>query len=142
MFAIFIATRCLFQYPCGWAGDRYDKKRMLLLGLLLFIPLVVLQSDATNLSQLTIIRMGLGAVSAMMSTAVGGICAERSSPGNRARMMGINTLCFSLGTAVGPSLTGFIDSQQIAFMIPAAAALVLFGALLMLLPSDRQARSR
>ena len=142
MFAIFIATRCLFQYPCGWAGDRYDKKRMLLLGLLLFIPLVVLQSDATNLSQLTMIRMGLGAVSAMMSTAVGGICAERSSPGNRARMMGINTLCFSLGTAVGPSLTGFIDSQQIAFMIPAGAALVLFGALLMLLPSDRQARSR
>jgi len=91
---------------------------------------------------LTFLRSGLGAVSAMMSTAVGGICAERSSPGNRARMMGINTLCFSLGTAVGPILTGFIDSQQIAFWIPAAAALGLFVSLLLLLPSDRQARNR
>ncbi|MEC9475702.1 MAG: MFS transporter [Planctomycetota bacterium] len=141
MFAIFVATRCLFQYPCGWAGDRYDKKRLLLLGLLLFIPLVILQGHVENLSELTLIRMGLGAVSAMMSTAVGGIYAERSSPGNRARMMGINTLCFSLGTAVGPSLTGFIDSQQIAFMIPAGAAVVLFGSLFFFLPSDRQARS-
>ncbi|MGE4619554.1 MAG: MFS transporter [Planctomycetota bacterium] len=141
MFAIFVATRCLLQYPCGWAGDRYDKKRILLLGLLLFIPLVVLQSQVNNLTELTILRMGLGAVSAMLSTAVGGICAERSSPGNRARMMGINTLCFSLGTAVGPILTGFINSQETAFMIPAGAALLLFGLLLMLLPSDRQARA-
>ena len=113
---------------------------MLLLGLLLFIPLVVLQSQVENLTQLTMLRMGLGAVSAMLSTAVGGIYAERSSPGNRARMMGINTLCFSLGTAVGPSLTGFINSQEIAFMIPAVAALLLFGSLLFLLPSDQQAR--
>ena len=141
MFAIFVMTRCIFQYPFGWIGDRYDKKWVLLLGLLLFIPLVLLQGRVENLNELTWIRAGMGIVSAMMSTAVGGISAERSEPGNRARVMGINTLCFSLGTAVGPSLTGFIQSQQTAFMIPAVGAAILLVSIVLLVPSDRAARS-
>jgi MFS family permease len=140
MFAIFVATRCICQYPFGWIGDRFDKKWVLVLGLVLFIPLVWMQAEVQNLAELTWLRMGLGMVSAMLSTAVGGISAERSEPGNRARVMGINTLCFSLGTAVGPSLTGFIDSQAIAFAIPALAASILLLATLALLPSDRTAR--
>ncbi|MDE0961222.1 MAG: MFS transporter [Planctomycetota bacterium] len=141
MFAIFVATRCICQYPFGWIGDRFDKKWVLAFGLLFFIPLVWMQGHVENLTELTWLRMGLGVVSAMMSTAVGGISAERSEAGNRARVMGINTLCFSLGTAVGPSLTGFIHSQQTAFAIPALAASILLLALLALLPSDRTARS-
>ena len=89
-----------------------------------------------NLTSLTWIRAGLGVVSAAISTSVGGISAERSQPGNRARMMGLNTMSFSLGTAVGPSLTGFIDTQAVAFAIPAAAGGLLFLTLGLLLPSD------
>ena len=136
MFAIFVGSRCLFQYPCGWAGDRLDKKILLLGGLALFVPLVALQAHVENLTSLTWIRAGLGVVSAAISTSVGGISAERSQPGNRARMMGLNTMSFSLGTAVGPSLTGFIDTQAVAFAIPAAAGGLLFLTLGLLLPSD------
>ncbi len=138
MFAIFVGSRCLFQFPCGWAGDRLDKKWLLLLGLAAFIPLVALQAHVENLTALTWIRAGLGVVSAAISTSVGGISAERSLPGNRARTMGLNTMSFSLGTAVGPSLTGFIDTQSTAFAIPAIAGGLLFISLGVLLPSDRR----
>ena len=138
MFAIFVGSRCIFQYPCGWAGDHLDKKWLLMVGLGAFIPLVALQAHVENLTALTWIRAGLGVVSAAISTSVGGISAERSLPGNRARTMGLNTMSFSLGTAVGPSLTGFIDTQSTAFAIPAIAGGLLFLTLGILLPSDRR----
>ena len=107
-------------------------------GLAAFVPLVAMQAHVENLTALTWIRAGLGVVSAAISTSVGGISAERSLPGNRARTMGLNTMSFSLGTAVGPSLTGFIDTQSTAFAIPAVAGGLLFLTLGLLLPSDRR----
>ena len=138
MFAIFVGSRCLFQYPSGWIGDHLDKKWLLMFGLAAFVPLVAMQAHVENLTALTWIRAGLGVVSAAISTSVGGISAERSLPGNRARTMGLNTMSFSLGTAVGPSLTGFIDTQSTAFAIPAVAGGLLFLTLGVLLPSDRR----
>ena len=138
MFAIFVGSRCLFQYPSGWIGDHLDKKWLLMFGLAAFVPLVAMQAHVENLTALTWIRAGLGVVSAAISTSVGGISAERSLPGNRARTMGLNTMSFSLGTAVGPSLTGFIDTQSTAFAIPAVAGGLLFLTLGLLLPSDRR----
>jgi len=140
MFAIFVGSRCLFQYPSGWAGDRLDKKWLLIGGLILFVPLVALQARVEDLQQLTWIRAGLGVVSAAISTSVGGISSERSMAGNRARTMGLNTMSFSLGTAVGPSLTGFIETQSVAFAIPATAGVLLIVSLGILLPSDRNFR--
>ncbi len=135
----FIGSRCLLQYPMGWLGDRYDKKNVLLGALFLFIPLVALQGTVTSLGELIALRVGLGVVAAAISSSVSGIAAERSEPGNRARLMGINTFSFSLGVATGPMLGGFLPSA-VAFTVPALAALPLLLIIAWLLPSDHKAR--
>ncbi len=141
-FSAFIGTRAFLQYPLGWFGDRFDKKRILLVALAAYVPIVFMQGFAVSLNQLIVMRAALGVVSAAISVSVGGISAERSQAGNRARVMGINTLSFSLGTAFGPLLTGFIDDRHAAFGIPAVAALIWVGVIAFAVPSDRQHRER
>ncbi len=136
-FSAFIGTRCLFQYASGWLGDRFDKKLVLLGALALLGPLVALQAYATSLNQLIVLRMGLGVASAAMSASIGGISAERSQAGNRARVMGINSMSFTMGVATGPLLTGFIPDRKLAFAIPGVAALLWIAVIAFVVPGDR-----
>lgn len=142
IFSAFIGTRSLLQWPAGWLGDRFDKKLVLVISLAAFAPFVWLQGVAGSVGELIAVRVGLGAVSAAITASVSGISAERSVAGNRARVMGINTLCFSLGTAIGPLCTGFIADRGLAFALPAVAALVWVVVIAMILPSDRAVRER
>ena len=140
VFSAFIITRGVFQYPLGWLGDRYDKKKVMVAGLLAFIPLVTLQGQISSLSELLILRMGLGVVVAAIGISVSGISAERSVPGNRARVMGINTFSFGLGVAIGPLLTGLVDNHSIAFAIPGGLALAIVLLVLAVVPSDASSK--
>ena len=135
-FSAFIGTRCLFQYASGWLGDRFDKKIVLLGALALLGPLVALQAYATSLNQLIALRMGLGIASAAMSASIGGISAERSQAGNRARVMGINSMSFTMGVATGPLLTGFIPDRHLAFAIPGVATLLWVIVVAWIVPGD------
>ena len=142
VFTAFIGTRCLFQYASGWIGDRFDKKRLLLGALAALGPLIALQGMVTSLTQLIVLRAGIGIMSAAMSASIGGISAERSVPGNRARVMGINTMCFTLGVSIGPLLTGFIPDRATAFLIPGVAAWVWVVVIALAIPSDRNFQRR
>jgi len=136
IFSAFIFTRGLCQYPLGWLGDRFDKKKVLMMGLCAYIPLVLLQGHISSLSELLFLRIGLGVVVAAIGISVNGISAERSVAGNRARVMGINTFSFSLGVAIGPLLTGLVNNQKIAFAIPGGLALLVLLLVAFLVPSD------
>jgi len=140
IFSAFIGTRSLLQWPAGWIGDRFDKKIVLVGSLAALAPLIWLQGLADSVGSIIAVRAGLGAVSAAISSSVSGISAERSVPGNRARVMGINTLCFSLGTAIGPLLTGFIPDRSAAFALPAIVTAAWAGIIAAVLPGDRRAR--
>lgn len=139
VYSVFVITRCLFQFPFGWLGDRFDKKNVLVIAMLLFIPLVGLMGFVTSLGQLMELRLALGAVTAGITSAIAGMSAERSEPGNRARVMGINTMSFSLGVAVGP-LGGFLGRWSYAtpFVAAAVGAAVVLVLVWLLLPSDRE----
>ncbi|MCI0651321.1 MAG: MFS transporter [Planctomycetes bacterium] len=138
-YGAFLFARCLSQYPMGWLGDRFDKKRVLLLALGLFVPAVFLQGIVESIAQLIGLRMILGVISAAITTTVGGICAERSPPAQRASVMGVNTFSFTLGTAVGPPLCGFSGGPESAlpFVVPAGAAVLLALLIALFVPSDR-----
>jgi MFS family permease len=142
IFSAFIGTRSLLQWPAGWIGDRFDKKYVLVGSLIALAPMIWLQGLADTIGEVVAVRSGLGAVSAAVTASVSGISAERSLPGNRARVMGINTLCFSLGTALGPLLTGFIPDRAIAFTVPAVATVLWAGLIAAMIPGDRSLRQR
>ncbi|MFN0057812.1 MAG: MFS transporter [Planctomycetota bacterium] len=136
-FSAFLAGRVLMQYPTGWLGDHYDKKYVLLAALALFAPLVTLQGFVTSLWQLGMLRIAIGGAVAAISSCIGGMSAERSVDGNRARVMGINTLAFSFGVSLGPLLTGFLADARVAFALPGVASVVLAAVVLGTIRSDR-----
>ncbi len=136
VFSAFIITRCILQYPCGLLGDHADKKRVLIISLIAYIPLVALQGNVSALWHLILLRLGLGAVSAGISASVTGMAAERASQGNRGRVMGLNTLSFSLGIAIGP-LAAFVPSP---FIIAALGGLLAIALVTIIIPSDAQHR--
>ncbi len=137
IFSAFLGARFLLQYPLGRLGDRFDKKLLLLSSLLLFCPVVTLQGFIRDLDDLLILRVILGVAVAAISSSVSGIAAERSEPGNRARVMGTNTFSFSLGVAVGPLLTGVLTDARVAFAIPGSLVLVTALLIATQLESDR-----
>jgi len=140
VFGAFIATRSLLQWPAGWLGDRFDKKRVLVIALAAFAPIVALQAYADSIAELVALRAGLGVASAAISASVAGISAERSLPGNRARVMGLNTMSFSLGTSLGPLFTGLIPDREVAFAIPAGISLLWVAVIAIALEGDRALR--
>ena len=103
VFGAFLLSRMLLQYASGWLGDRFDKKWVLIASIFLLAPLVTLQGYADSVEQMILLRLGLGVASAALSASIGGMSAERSEPGNRARVMGLNTLSFTLGVSIGPA---------------------------------------
>ncbi len=115
---------------------------MLLLALALYAPSVALQGFVNSMSQLVGVRVLLGAVSAAIASSVAGISADRSVPGNRARVMGINTFSFALGVAIGPLLGGFLTDPwpPLAFLVPATGALGVIVLVWVFVPSDRRVR--
>lgn len=139
IYGVFVLTRCVFQFPSGWIGDRYDKKTVLLISLGIYIPLTAAMGFVTSLDQLLFLRLGLGAVAAGITASVAGMSAERSSPGARARIMGINTMSFSMGVAVGP-LGGFLGrwSYSTPFVVAACGGFVVLILVWAVLQSDRQ----
>lgn len=142
VFSAFLGTRFLLQFAMGSLGDRWDKKKLLFWSLLALGPTVALQGWVQSLDQLIFLRVILGVSVAAISSSVSGIAADRSQPGNRARVMGVNTFSFSLGVAVGPLLSGFIPNPRIAFAIPGGATLLLAGLILAAVPSDRSVRTQ
>lgn len=139
VYGVFIVTRCIFQFPAGYIGDRFDKKNVLLVSLVLFIPVVGLVGFVTSLGELLWLRLALGALAAGITASLAGMSAERSTPGTRARVMSVNTMAFSLGVAVGP-LGGFFVrwSYSTPFVIAAAGGVVVLLLVWFCLPSDRE----
>lgn len=142
VFSAFLGTRFLLQYAMGSLGDRWDKKKLLVCALIALGPTVALQGFVTSLGQLFGLRILLGACAAAISASTGGITADRSVPGNRARAMGVNTFSFSLGVAVGPLLHFFIPEPRVTFTAAGVASLVLAALTAWILPSDATVRQQ
>lgn len=143
VYGAFIVTRCLFQFPAGYLGDRFDKKNVLLASLACYVPIVALVGFVTSLGQLLWLRLALGVLAAGITASLAGMSAERSTPGTRARVMSVNTMAFSLGVAIGP-LGGFFVRWDYStpFVIAASGGVVVLAIVWVWLPSDRNFQHR
>ncbi|WP_019201346.1 MFS transporter [Tsukamurella sp. 1534] len=122
-------------------GDRFGRKRMLLLGYLVFgsASLLVLWADSPT--QVIALRVALGVGGAMiMPTTLTMLRVIFTDPGERAKALGLWAAVSGVGAAVGPIAGGLLlesFSWRAAFMVnvPLMAIVLVVGAFL--LPESR-----
>ena len=129
-------TQAVLQLPLGMASDRWGRKRLIALGLLVFAVGSVIAAMATSIDGLLWGRaiQGAGAVSA----AVTALLADQTRDGVRTKamaMIGASIgLVFSLALIVSPLLAGWIGLSGMFWLVAALALLAVLGIFVLVPP--------
>lgn len=127
----YLAALTVFVVVAGRLGDIFGLRRMHLAGLALFILASLLCGLAPNLWLLVAARCLQGIAAAFLMTLTIALVRESAHPDRMGRAMGLLGTVSAIGTALGPSLGGFLVSTagwQGIFLVQvpvAAATLVL-----------------
>ncbi len=120
--------------PAGLVGDRYGRKRVLLVGLGLFAVASVICAQAGSVGGLIVGRVALGVAAAMVMPLSIATVAVLFGPRDRPRAVAAITVAMGLGLPLGPVIGGllldhfswsavfWLNVPLIAVVIPAAAA--------------------
>ncbi|TKJ27624.1 MAG: hypothetical protein CEE42_01590 [Promethearchaeota archaeon Loki_b31] len=105
---IFAVTQALFQFPFADASDKYGRRLVVFIGLIIYIIGTFLCFIAQDIVQLIIFRaiQGAGAYTSILQAIIGDIY-EKEEHG---KGMGLYALSMSLGTFGGIVIGGYISS--------------------------------
>ncbi|MBM9485217.1 MFS transporter [Pseudomonas sp. ICBG1301] len=128
----------------GSLGDRVGRRRLLLIGLLLFALACGLCAAAPSLPWLVVARglQGLGAASMMAMTLA--LVGDTVTKAHTGRVMGLLGTMSALGTALGPSVGGVLLSLwgwRALFLVGLPLGLLATTLAYRYLPADRLRRS-
>jgi len=118
-FGIYALVQSLFQIPFGWASDRWGRKPLLLLGLLLFVIGSVVAGAARNIGGLILGRalQGGGAISSVSMATLGDLTRDRV----RARAFMVAGIAigssFILGAILGPLVAGWVQLSGLFYVL-------------------------
>lgn len=126
----------------GSAADRYGRRRMLLVGLVLFGAGSLAAGLATTTAQLIAARAGMGVGGALLVTATLAVAVQVFEGPARQRAIGVWAATSALGFAVGPPVGGTILAHlpwQAIFLVNVPVVLVCLVAVRLLVPESRKA---
>ncbi len=105
---VFAVVRLITSPIGGWLADKVGRKPLMVFGMLLYTVVMYLFGTATTLPELFLYRGGQGAASGLVwpvaMAYVGDIVHER----DRGKAMGLYTMMFATGSAIGPMMGGLI----------------------------------
>jgi EmrB/QacA subfamily drug resistance transporter len=127
-------------FTFGVIGDRFGRKRMLMIGMAAFGLFSLLTAYAHNPEQLIWARaaMGLGAAAVMPQTL--SIISNVFDPSERARAIGIWATAVGIGVAIGPIVGGLLLAHfwwGSVFLINVPLTAAGVAAILLLVPESR-----
>jgi EmrB/QacA subfamily drug resistance transporter len=134
----------LVLVPAGRLGDLFGRRRLLLIGLVLFAVAGILCGAATSAAMLIAARLARGAAAGIVAPQAIGLIQQMYPPRERGKAFGIYGAAAGISTAIGPLLGGVIlarfgggDAWRYVFylFVPIAALAFVFG--LSALPRDR-----
>ncbi len=111
-------TQVLLQLPFGIASDKYGRKKVIYVGLVLFIFGSVVAALATDIYMVIIGRaiQGAGAVSAVVTALVADLTREEHRTKAMAMIGGTIGITFALSLVAGPLLNQWIGVSGIFWM--------------------------
>ena len=118
-FGIYALIQCVFQIPLGWASDRWGRKPVLLVGLLLFSLGSIACALATDIYGLILARalQGTGAVGAVAFA----VLADLTRPSVRAQAYTVTGIAiggsFMIGLLAGPLLAATIGLNGLFYLL-------------------------
>lgn len=134
----------LVLVPAGRLGDLFGRRRLLLIGLLLFAITGVLCGAATSSAMLIAARLARGVAAGIVAPQAIGLIQQMYPAKVRGKAFGIYGAAVGISTAIGPLLGGAIlngfsggDGWRWVFYLFAPVAAVAFVVGLFILPQDR-----
>lgn len=105
---VYILAFSLFLLPAGRLGDIYGRKKIFIIGILVFMVGTVMVSLSFTIESFILFRFFQGGGGAMITGTSVAILSSVFPPRKRGRAMGIIVGCVYLGLSLGPVLSGFM----------------------------------
>lgn len=120
-------TQAMFQLPFGMASDRFGRKRMIYIGLVLLVIGSLIAAFATDLTTVIVGRaiQGAGAVSAVVTALVADLTREEHRTKAMAMIGGTIGITFALSLVLGPALNQWIGIPGIFMLTGILAVLAI-----------------
>lgn len=118
-------TQILFQTPFGILGDKFDKRYVIAIGLIIFIIGSLICAYTQNIYWLIAGRLiqGVGAIASVISALISDITPEESRTKAMAIMGGGISMSFLLAILVGPVVGGFFGLKTL-FLIAGGCSII------------------
>ncbi|WP_321417334.1 MFS transporter [uncultured Methanomethylovorans sp.] len=124
----YVISRVILQTPMGVLSDRYGRKKLILYGLLLNIPIVLGLGYATTVEELIVLRAFQGLCMASVETPVMALAVDLAGGKSVSSRVSFITSAQAAGTAFGPLIGGFLGGY-VSFTMPfyVCAAMMAFS---------------
>ncbi|MGW3446910.1 MFS transporter [Streptomyces sp. NPDC001076] len=123
--------------PAGLLGDRFGRRRMLVVGLLIFLAGSVMGSLAGDVNWVIAARAAMGIGAALVMPLAMSVLPSLFGPAERTRAVGIVSAASALGLPLGPIIGGFLLNHfwwGSVFLINVPMAAIGIAACVFLLP--------
>lgn len=120
-------TQIVFQTPFGILGDKFDKRYIIAIGLLIFILGSLICAYTQDIYWLVIGRLiqGIGAIASVISALISDIAPEEKRTKAMAIMGGGISISFLLAILVGPIIGGFFGLKTLFLIAGLCSILAL-----------------
>ncbi len=111
MMGIFALVRLVFSPVGGWMADRVGRKPLMVFGMFTYTVVMFLFGTAQSLPELFLYRGAQGAASGLVWPVAMAYIGDIVKEEDRGKAMGLYSLTFASGMAVGPVMGGFIAAR-------------------------------
>ena len=139
-FSGFALTQTPLTPIVGRLGDRWGRRRFILMGLSVYVFVGIGLALAGTYQLIVLLRMGMGLGSACMFPSALGMVGELAPPGREGRYMGLFMVSFTSGFGLGPTIGGVLKDTigiDAAFLAMAGAAFIAVLLVATLRPPSR-----
>ena len=135
-FGIYGLTQALFQIPFGILSDRFGRKKIIIIGLCIFLigSLVIFLSESLIMITLGRALQGAGAISAVLLALLADLTTDKARTKSMAIIGASIGLTFGISIVLSPILNTYLGFQNI-FMLIAILSLIAIAVVIYYIPN-------